>query len=275
MKKTPKAKTPKKDEVHKKSCKLQNELECSTKDFALDLKSWEESLTILGANIDKIDKVIQKTATMTPQELSKEFSDTQLKLDRIKTKMEAQQKAFNLLQTKFEKTLAEPLKTGVFNGLKEDVLKAVCENIQTIQAGIAANTQALNAVVEKSMEYTRKLILLEESVTKICLPDEIDRTDKLNDSLMKRLTALCEMTAPTQLPEDAPPKEAPLPVDPGLAKSFSHLYTEHKNGKALLKRIQQNMRIPLPPEEKAVQLDSRSGNGSSSSSSQLKVNGVP
>ena len=60
MKKTPKAKTPKKDEAHKKSCKLQNELECITKDFALDLKSWGESLTVLGVNIDKIDKVIQK-----------------------------------------------------------------------------------------------------------------------------------------------------------------------------------------------------------------------
>lgn len=271
MKKTPKAKTPKKDEAHNKSCKLQNELECSTKDFALDLKSWGESLTILGANIEKIDKVIQKTATMTPQELSKEFSDTQLKLDRIKAKMEAQQKAFNAFQTKFEKTLAEPLKTGVFNGLPEDMLQKTRTNIATIQVGITANTQALNVIVEKSMEYTRKLILLEESVTKICLPDEMDRTDKLNDNLMKRLTALCEMTAPTQLP-DAAPKEAPLPVDSGLAKSFSHLYTEHKNGKALLKRIQENMRIPLPPEEKAVPLDSRSGNGSDGS--QLKVNGV-
>jgi len=269
MKKTPKAKTPKKDEAHKKSCKLQNELECITKDFALDLKSWGESLTVLGANIDKIDKVIQKTTTMPPQELSKEFSDTQLKLDRIKAKMEAQQKNFNAFQTKFEKTLAEPLKTGIFNGLVEDMLKETRENIETIQAGIAANTQALNAVVEKSMEYTRKLIFLEESVTKICLPDEMERTDKLNDHLMKRLNALCEMTAPTQLP-NAVSKEASLPVDPGLAKSFSHLYAEHKYGKALLKRIQQNMRIPLPSEENAVQLESHSGSGNS----QPKVSGL-
>ena len=267
MKNSPKTKTPKKDEAHKKSCKLQNELECTTKDFALDLKSWEETLTILNGNIDKIDKVVQKTATMTPQELSKEFADTQLKLDRTKTKMEAQQKAFNLFQAKFEKTLAEPLKAGVFNGLTGEMLKEMRKNIEAIQAGITVNTQALQAVVEKSMAYTRKLILLEEGVTKICLPDEMDRTDKLNDNLMKRLTALCEMTAPTQLP-DAAPKEPFLAVDQGLAKSFSHLYTEHKNGKALLKRIQQNMRIHLPPEEKAVQLDS--GNDSS----QLKVNGL-
>ncbi|HXH55293.1 MAG TPA: hypothetical protein VNK03_06085 [Gammaproteobacteria bacterium] len=267
MKKSPNTKTPKKDEVHKKSCKLQNELECTTKDFALDLKSWEESLTILGAHIDRIDKVVQKTATMTPQELSKEFSDTQLKLDKLKTKMEAQQKGFNLFQTKFEKTLAEPIKTVAFNGLKEETLKEVRENIQTIQVGITTNTQALNGVVEKSMEYTRKLILLEESVIKICLPDEMEKADKLNDSLMKRLTALCEMTAPTQLPEDAPPKEAPLSVDSGLVKSFSHLYIEHKNGKALLKRIKENMGIPLP-EEKAVQPDR--GNGQP----QPKVNGL-
>jgi len=255
MKKSPKTKTPKKDEAHKKSCKLQNELECSTKDFALDLKSWGESLTVLGANIDKIDKAIQKTVTMTPQELSKEFADTQLKLDRIKTKMEAQQKAFNLFQTKFEKTLVEPLKTDVFNGLKEETLKEVRENIEKIQAGITANTQALNAIVEKSMDYTRKLILLEESVAKICLPDEMEKADKLNDSLMKRLNTLCEMTAPTLLPEDAAPKEASLPVDSGFAKSFLHLYAEHQQGEALLARIQKNMRIPLPPEEKKMQLD--------------------
>jgi len=259
MKKAAKVKTPKKEEAHKKSCKLQNELECSTKDFALDLDSWQKSLIILGINIDKIDKVIQKTATMTSQELSKEFSDTQLKLDRMKTKMEAQQKAFNTFQTHFEKTLAEPLKTGVFNGLDEKTLKEVRENIEKIQTGIAANTQALNTVVEKSMEYTRKLILLEESVTKICLPDKMGAADNLNARLMKCLTELCEITAPTQLPEEAPPKEAP--VDPSLKESFLHLYSEHHKGEALLAGIQKNLRIPLPPEEKVLQFDSGNGNG--------------
>jgi hypothetical protein len=116
----------------------------------------------------------------------------------------------------------------------------------------------LNGAIEKSMECTRKLILLEESVIKICLPDEMEKADKLNDNLMKRLTALCEMTAPTQLPEDAPPKEAPLSADSSLAKSFSHLYIEHKNGKVLLKRIKENMGIPLQ-EEKAVQPNSGDG----------------
>ncbi len=254
MKKTPKAKTPKKDEAHKKSCKLQNELECSTKDFALDLKSWEESLTVLGVNIDKIDKVIQKTTTMPPQELSKAFSDTQLKLDRLKSKMEAQQKAFNLFQTKFETTLAEPLNTGAFNGLTAETLMQIRENVNKTQTGILANTQALNLVIEKGLEYTRKLVLLEESVIKICFPDEVDKADKLNDRLMERLTALCEMTAPSQLPQEAPPKE-PIPCDPNITKSILHLSTEHRRGETLLIQLQKNMNIPLSPEEKAAQLD--------------------
>jgi hypothetical protein len=266
MKKSPKPKTSNKDKAYEKSCKLQNELECNTKDFALDLKSWTESLTVLGAHIDQIDKVIQKTATMTTQELSKAFSDTQLKLDKIKTKMEAQQKAFNIFQTKFEKTLTEPLNTGVFNGLTADVLMQIRENVKKTQAGIIANTQALNVVIDKGIEYTRKLVGLEESVTNICLPDEVDKTDKLNDSLMKRLTALCEMTAPTQLPQAAPPKE-PLPCDPNIAKSLLHLCAEHRRGETLLTQLQKNMRVPmLIPEAE--------GKGPQPDSSQSKMNAL-
>ncbi len=268
MKKLQKTKTPKKDDVLKKSCKLQNELECSTKDFELDLKFWSESLSLLGVNIDNIDKVIQKTVTMTPQELSKEFSDTQLKLDRIKVKMEVQQKAFNAFQTKFEKTLTEPLTTGVLNGLSTEVLTQIRENIKKIQAGITTNTQNLNTVIEKSTEYTRKLVLLENSVTQICLPSKVAEADTLNDRFMKCLTALCEITAASQLSQAEQPKE-PLPCDPNLAKSFLHLRAQHREGETLLTQLQKNMRIPLPPEEKAVQIDSDCGNGYRSS--QLKV----
>lgn len=253
MKKSAKAKTPKKEEAHKKSCTLKNDLECSTKNFALDLKSWTESLTTLDANIEQIDKVIQKTATMTPQELSKAFSDTQSRLDRIKTKIEAQQKTFNAFQTKFETTLAVPLKTGSFNGLKEEVLKEVRENIAIIEAGITANTQSLNVVAEKSVEQTRKLVLLEESVIEICLPDEVEKIDKLQDKLIKYLTTLCEMTAPTKLPENEAAQKATVTRNEKLKKPFLQAYAQHCEATKLFELIRKNIRIPLPEEEKVAE----------------------
>ncbi len=275
MKKSAKAKTPKKEEAHKKSCKLKNELECSTKDFALDLKSWTESLTALDANVDQIDKVIQKTAIMTPQELSKVFSDTQSKLDRIKIKIEAQQKTFNAFQTKFETTLAAPLKTDAFNGLKEEMLKEVHENIAAIEAGMRANTQKLNGVAEKSMEQTRKLVLLEESVTEICLPDEIEKIDKLlKDKLIKHLTALCEMTVPTKLPENEAAKEASATRNEKLKKPFLQAYRQHCEATKLFELIRKNIRITVAEEEKAAQPDAVDANAEQPDKVQVTVHMV-
>lgn len=274
MKKSVKQKAIKKEKAYEKSCKLQNELECSTKDFNLDLKSWTESLAVLGTHIDQIDKVVQKTAVMTPQELSKAFSDTQLKLDRLKTKMEAQQKAFNAFQTKFETTLAAPLNTGAFNGLTAETLTQIRENVKKTQSGILANTETLNRVIEKSVEYTRKLVLLEESVIKICFPDEVDKADKLNDRLMERLTALCEMTAPSQLPQEASP-QAPIPSDPNVTKSLLHLHTEHRRGATLLRQLGKNMGIPMPKEEgKVPELDREHPNAEQAIGEKPKVNAV-
>lgn len=252
MKKSPTLRSPKKENAHKISFEILNEVEFNTKNLSFDLKSWTELLMLLGLNIDKFDKVVQKTVIMTSQELAKECTDTQTKLSKVKKEMEARQKTYNKFQTDFEKKLVIPMDKGDFNGLKVDTLNEIKENIIKIQAGNAANHKALRGVIDQSIEHTRRLVVLEEVINKICLPDEIEKTAELNEKLVKRLTLLCEVTStPQQTSENST-------CEPNLEKSFLHLYAEHQKENVLLARIQKNIKVP---DDKTAQLISSSPNG--------------
>lgn len=228
-------KSLKKDEVLKISGQFLNEAELKTKNLSLELTGWHKSLTALALNLNKFDKVIQKTITITPQELSKEYTDTQTKLEKIKKETESLQKTFNTFQTDFEKKLGTPCSKGGFDGLSADELTQVQKNIQKTKETIEKNHVDLNGVIETSIEYNRKIVLLAESINKICVPDEIEKTAEMSEKLAKRLMLLCEMTS---IPEAQSSGGA---CDPNLEKSFLHLYTAHDKESKLLAQIQKNI----------------------------------
>lgn len=254
MKKSLTPRSPNKDNALKISFEFLNEVELNTKNLSFDLKIWTEALIILALNIDKFDKVIQKTVAMNSQELAKECTETQTKLSKMKKVMETKQKALNKLQTDFEKKLVTPMEKGDFNALKIETLNEVKENIRKIQEGNATNHKALNIVIEKSIEYTRRLVVLEDSINKICLPDEMEKTAELNEKLVKRLMLLCEVTSKSQ----QTPENSTSTCEPNLEKSFLHLYTEHQKEKALLTLIQKNINVP---DEKTALPKSSNSNG--------------
>jgi hypothetical protein len=238
MRKSTTTKSPKKDEAVKISGQFLNEVELKTKNLSLELIGWNKSLAALALNLDKFDKVIQKTITTTPQELSKEYIDTQTKLEKIKKETESLQKAFNTFQTDFEKKLVTPCNKGDFNSLGADELKQVQDNIQKTNTMIEVNHTDLNKIIEQSIEYNRKIVLLAEPINKICVPDEIEKTAEMSEKLAKRLTLLCEMTS---IPEAQSSGDAVC--DPNLEKSFLHLYTAHRKESELLAQIQKNIKF--------------------------------
>ncbi len=238
MKRNQKTRSPKKELAHKNSSQILNELEHQAKNMAFELKGWEESLTILEANIVKFERVAQKTIIMDSPDLVKEFSDTQSKLIKVNKEIESTQKAFNKLQSNFEKKLVTPMAVGDYNGLAASVLAEIQENIQKTTAGFESSFRTLNTVLAKSTEYTRRLALLEESINKICLPDAMEKTAELNEKLTKRLVFLCEVTTSPEQQQGA------VSCDPNLRKSFLNLYTAHCKEDALLARIQKNIHVP-------------------------------
>jgi len=240
----------KKGNVSEISCRMVLAIEFKKQSLMQDIKNWNEQLASLEFSIDKIEKAVKKELVIKSQELSKEFSSSQAKIKKLNHEIEVAQKQFNKAQVEFETKLLEPFSKGKFNNQERAHLEEAAENINKIQDIFKACEQLRQPVVEKSLDYTKRLAKIESTVHKICLPDEIEEAVKTNNKLNERIKAIYEETS--GFSESPDPEQYDSKT---VSTNLLQLYSTLREEKKLLKKIQENLHIvenapSLPPQQK-------------------------
>jgi len=243
MKRTPtKTASPKKaaDWVDA-SQRMLNSVEFSSKELQQDIKGWQEQLRVLKESLQKMEADIQSENPISKPELNKLYTNAESISAKTNKEIEKTQTQFHKLQLQFEKTLLIPEADGDFNHLATEQHSAIKGSIDKIQALLTANKQALDEVVDVTIQCAKRLKLLESPVTRICLTEQLDASIDATDKLNKRLQLIHD-TAATVF---QPPKPDSLPAHPkqfnftDTNAKFLQLFDHHQKGQKLLAEAQQ------------------------------------
>jgi len=171
------------------------DLECETKHLEQSLQSWNEDLLIIARGLENCERAVRNELTLASSDLGKEYNTAHTKMTRLNKAVESTQKKLNKIQTEFEKKILTPSRNGEFASQSQAVLDEIAENTRKITLMSATNKSAMDEIIERSSDYTRRLAMLETSINELCLPEELEDASKASVKLTERIEAICTATA--------------------------------------------------------------------------------
>lgn len=241
MKTTKTKNSPKKANIADTSHRTFLTIEFYKQNLLQDVKNWNEQLTSLELNLDRIEKACRQELEMKPQELSKEFLSTQTKIAKINKEIENSQKQANKSQVKFETKILEPFSQNKFSNQSQTALDETKVNIEKTQALFTSCKELTSPVTDRCINVTKRLNNIEDNVNNMCLSNDVDEAVKINSKLNERMEIICKETA-IFLEQNASQTFDPKKI----SGTFLQLYKAHQDGEKLLDQIQKNLHITEP-----------------------------
>jgi hypothetical protein len=223
------------------SQRMLNGVEFTSKELQQDIKGWQEQLRILKESLQKMETDIQSENPINKQELNKLYTNAESISSKTNKEIEKTQSQLHKLQVQFEKTLLIPEADGDFNHLAAEQHNAIKSSINKIKELLVANKQALDEVIDITIQCAKRLKLLESPVTRICLSEQLDVTIDANEKLNKRLQLIHDAAATVF----QPPTADSLKANPkqfnftDTNAKFLQLFEHHQRGAKLLAETEQ------------------------------------
>jgi hypothetical protein len=215
-------------------------IEFQLKKLSQKTKQYTEQIEILGKSVDFIEKATKQEVVFKASELYKEFADASALATKLAKDLETQLKRYHKIQMELDKKLTTPLTNGKLCALKPTALEEITANIKRIEELLNQARRPVDNLVTVLQIQTKRLSSLENLVHSICLPEQIEEINKLNDKLNKYAEMLCKETASLSLNSN------PKVGDPQKIKTtLLHLYAAHQKGGQMLEQVQKNIG-PIP-----------------------------
>lgn len=221
-------------------------IEFQLKKLGQKTKQYAEQAEILGKSVDFIEKATKQDVAFKAAELYKEFVDASGLATKLAKDVETQQKRYHKLQTELDKKLATPLASGKLCALKPAAIEEITANLKRIEDLLNQAKRPVDNIITVLQIQGRRLSLIENAVHSICLPEQIEEINKLNDKLNKYAEMLCKETASLSLNSNAKVGDTQK-----IKTTLLHLYAAHQKGGQMLEQVQKNLGptpvVPVTP----------------------------
>ncbi len=228
--------SPKKGDLIDVSNRMVCTAEYESNILEADLKVWEEQFLQLEHGTLVLEKIVGNPNITSNPELNKIFANCNSMIEKVQKQITATRKHFNKLQLDFDKKLLAPYAKASVSSQPASMADPIKLNVDKIQECINAKKQVLDTVSDQCNAYTNRLAIVEPTIYKICLSDEIESTAKILEKLNTKMELLCKETAQFHIGAN-PAQNNPEKIN----GSILQLYNMHKKGDQLLECIQKNL----------------------------------
>lgn len=180
--------------------------------------------------LNDFENLIENKKLIHLNEANKSFSQIKNSILKMNKDLENLQKQRCKFETEFEQNFETPFLENQFSSQESTVLEGTRQNITRIKEGLYQQQGILTAIVDPSQGASKRLMMLEEKLNKLFLPDQIKEATKQSEALNERLKSIYDTLAHSKL-------DSPGRAESHLKQVFLPLSTAYQQEGEWLQRI--------------------------------------